>query len=268
MLPLKNLKKSFRWIFYVTVFSCDQWFSYSPYESQLQESYVGTTKKNLELIKSRNAGDARPFKVALLSDTHYQYRKLDDAISDINKRVYFDFVIVTGDIADNGLKQEFIFFHEIMKNLTIPYFTVIGNHDYLANGEDVYSEMYGAYNYTFVVNNVKFVLFDNVRWESEKVPDFHWLETELHNNHGYDHVIPFSHIPPSDGQMEPYRERYHELLVRNSIQYSIHGHSHDFSLTELYGAGVWYHTISSPQFNAYTELTVSPDSIGIQKLEY
>jgi 3',5'-cyclic-AMP phosphodiesterase len=269
MLAIKTLWRTFVWIFFINAFwSCDPWFSYSPYESRLEESYTDITQKNLELIKSLSVGDSKPFKVALLSDSHYHFRKLDEAIIDINQRDYFDFVIVTGDIADNGLKQEFIYFHESMKNLTIPYLTVIGNHDYLANGEHVYGKMFGPYNYTFVYNNIKFVLFDNVRWESEKVPDFGWLARELNNNDGYDHVIPFSHIPPFDGQMEGFRTGFHQLMVQNKIRYSIHGHSHDYSLAELYGNGVLYHTVSSPQFNAYTELSIWPDSIGIQKIAY
>ena len=268
MLWLKN-HRWLVWVFWITIaWSCDPWFSYSPYESRLDPSYVGLTEQNLDLIRSLSAGDSKPFRVALLSDTHYHYSKLDEAVADINSKDYFDFAIVTGDIAENGLKQEFIFFHESMSKLTIPYLTVIGNHDYLVNGEKVYSEMYGPYNYTFVFNNVKFVMFDNVRWESEKSPDLPWLSSVLHNDHGYDHVIPFSHIPPFDGQMQEYREKIQQLLVENNIRYSIHGHSHRYTLEELYGGGVWYHTIPSPQYSAYTELSVYPDSISFKKIEY
>lgn len=269
MLALRKLRISFLTLVVVTSFAaCDPWFSYSPYESRLEEKYIALTEENLERIHALSVSDSKPFKVALLSDTHYHFAKLDEAISDINKRNYFDFVVVTGDIADNGLKQEFVFFHEHMKNLAIPYVTVIGNHDYLSNGEVVYEEMFGAYNYSFVFNNVKLVMFDNVRWESEKVPDFVWLESELKNDHGYDHVIPFSHITPVDGQMEEFRMLYHELLVRNHISLSVHGHAHYYALEEYYGDGVLYHTISSSQFSAYTELTVTPDSISVQKIDF
>ena len=265
---LKSLKGLLLFLLIAGLVSCDPWFSFSPYESRLEEVYHDITAENLALLRERSTGDSQPFKIALLSDTHYHFSKLDEAIVDINKRGYFDFAIVTGDIADNGLKQEFVYFHESMKNLTIPYLTVIGNHDYLSNGEAVYTQMFGEYNYTFVFNNVKFVMFDNVRWESEKVPEFEWFKGQLKNGHRYDHVIPFSHIPPFDGQMEEFRERFHRLLVDHEIGFSIHGHSHDFSLQELYGDGTMYHTISSPQNNAYSEMTITPGGIEIQKIEF
>ena len=248
--------------------ACDPWFSYSPYESRLEESYIDITAANLALIRAGSAGDSKPFNVALVSDTHYHYANLDDAIADINQRASFDFVVVTGDITDNGLKQEFVFFHESMKKLTIPYVTVIGNHDYLSNGEDVYSLMFGDFNYTFVYNNVKFVLFDNVLWESEKVPDFAWLAGELSRSHQYDHVLPLSHIPPTDGQMAEFRNDFHDMLVRNNVRLSIHGHSHKYTLEDIYGDGILYHTVPTPQDREYSSISISADSVHIEKISY
>lgn len=247
---------------------CDPWFSYSPYGSRLHGDYHDITAENLKAIANLNEGDSKPFKVALIADTHYHFGKLADAIADINRRGDFDFAIVVGDITDNGLKQEFIFLHESMKALTIPYFTVIGNHDYLANGEQVYTQMYGEYNYAFEYNNVKLVMFDNVRWESEKVPDFGWLDAELENREGYDHIIPFSHIPPFDGQMDEFREEFHRILLKHHIGLSIHGHAHRFSLDELYGDDILYHTVSTPQHREYTSLTVLPDTLLIENVPY
>ena len=268
MHSFKRLTITIFFLLAMGLLSCDRWFSYSPYEAELDPAYHHTTEKNLSLIKAADAGDSKPFKVALLSDPHYHFSKLHDAIVHINKKGDYSFVIVTGDLSENGLMQEFIFFYESMNEMRAPYLTVIGNHDYLSNGELVYSQMFGAFNYSFVFNNVKFVMFDNTTLESNKQPDMDWLARSLVNDHGYDHVIPFSHIPPYDGQMKAYSERYHELMVRNHITASIHGHRHEFSLEETYGDGVRYLTVSSPQYRTYSELTVTPTGIEIQKIEY
>lgn len=248
--------------------SCDTWFAYSPYEAQVGPAYHATTAKNLERIKAMNSGDSRSFKVALLSDPHYHYGKLEDAIAQINKDSSYAFAVVAGDLTENGLKQEFVFFYETMARLKLPYLTVIGNHDYLSNGEALYQQMYGPYNYTFVFNNIKFVLFDNNTIESEKEPEFEWFAGELVNDNGYDHVIPIAHIPPYDVQMERYHQKYHELMVKNKVSFSIHGHRHDFSEEDVYGDGIKYVTISSPQKRTYTELTISPLGIDVRKIEY
>jgi Icc protein len=269
MRGFKNIHIVFLYLFLLTgVPGCDPWFSYSPFEARLDDKYHNTTARHLARIAGQNAGDSKPFKVALLSDPHYHFSKLSDALTDINGKGDFDFAIVTGDLTENGLLQEFVFFYDHMAGLNIPYLTVIGNHDYLSNGEIVYGQMFGSYNYSFVYNNVKFVLFDNVKWESQQDPDFNWFENELINDGGYDHVIPLSHIPPYDGQMESHYQHFHQLMVKNNIRVSIHGHKHTFSREETYGDGVEYVTISSPQKRSYTALTITPDAIQIEKVDY
>lgn len=248
--------------------SCDPWFSYSPYEADVNANRRNTTEKNLALIQQQNHEDSKPFKVALLADPHYHFSKLEDAIDHINKDPEFVFAIVAGDLTENGLLQEFIYFHDAMSRLRVPYLTVIGNHDYLANGEMVYEEMYGPVNYSFTFNNTRFVLFDNNTIESGKEPDLDWIERELVNDSNYDHVVPVAHVPPYDVQMEKYRDRYHTFLFKNGINLSVHGHRHDFSLEKVFGDDIEYLTISSPQKRTYTALSVSPTSIEVQKIEY
>jgi Icc protein len=248
--------------------SCDPWFAFSPYDASLDKAYHGTTGKNLAIINAADGGDSRPFKIAVLSDPHYHFSKLEDAIVHINRHDEYAFVIVTGDLSENGLKQELIYFYQIMAGLKIPYITVIGNHDYLSNGQQVYSQMYGPYNYAFVFNNVKFVMFDNTTIESEQDPNMDWLATSLVNDGGFDHVIPFAHVPPYDTQMRNHYQNYHALMVQNGITASIHGHKHAFSIEESYGDGVRYVTVSSPQKREYSELSITPGGIEVQKIEY
>lgn len=247
--------------------SCDPWFAYSPYEARLDKAYHNTTEKNLALIRASDSDD-RTFKVALLSDPHYHFRKLDQAIAHINAQGDYKFAIVAGDLSENGLKQEFVYFYESMTRLKIPYITVIGNHDYLSNGETIYGQMFGHNNYSFVVNNVKFVMFDNTTVESSREPDMQWLASTLKNDSGCDYVIPVSHIPPYDQQMKNHSQRFHELLAQNDIRLSVHGHRHDFSKEHVFGDGIDYLTVSSPQKRSYTELTISPQGLNIKKIEY
>jgi predicted phosphodiesterase len=255
-------------MFLLSLSSCDSYFSYSPYEAALDGRYHNTTAKQLALIKALDTNESKTFKVALLSDTHYHFDELSEAIAHINNKPDISFAIVTGDITEQGLIKEYIFFYDLMKTLKVPYVTVIGNHDYLSNGETVYSQMFGDFNYTFNFNNVKFVLFDNVRWESEKEPDFTWFAAALKNEHRWDHVIPASHIPPFDKQLAGQEELYTGLMTDNHITTSLHGHAHDFSRSQMYGDGVTYVTISSPQKRTYAELTVTPDSITVEKIDF
>lgn len=259
----------FGWLFILLLVSaCDPWFAYSPYEANVDERDRGQTARNLAALEALDTEDRHSFKVALLSDPHYHYRKLGDAIRHINDSDDYAFAIVASDLTENGLKQEFLYFHQTMGLLKIPYLTVLGNHDYLANGERVYEQLYGPFNYTFVYNHVKFVMFDNNTIESEKQPDLNWLAEAMSGSDAYAYVIPVSHIPMSDPQTSGYREAFHSILVKNGATLSVHGHRHHFSAEELLGDGVRYLTVSSPQKRSYTALTISDTGLTIEKIEF
>jgi 3',5'-cyclic-AMP phosphodiesterase len=257
------------------LWACNDPFSFSPFESQVSEPLRNTTEKNLARILTLDTVWNKPFNVALISDSHYHFDDLADAIADINQTGGFSFIIVTGDITENGLLKEFEIFHQIMSRSTIPWLTVIGNHDYLSNGSSVYREMFGPMNYAFVFHNVKFVMWDNTIWESNQEADYNWLSEALASPDDmdnasvpYNHVITLSHIPPFDGQLKGNAEKFNRLLRDNNVKLSVHGHKHQFFAGELFEGGLQYMTVGSPQYRSYASLTITPAEITIRKIDY
>lgn len=248
---------------------CEKPFSYSLYDAHVVGEYRYTTEKNLQQLAAFDTGYRETIRVALLADTHYHFDELNDAIQDINKRSEALLTFLIGDITEHGLLSEYVFIRQIMERLTVPYLTVIGNHDYLANGETIYQQMFGNFNYSFVFDNIKFIIFDDVFWESEKTPDFLWLKKELEDKEDYRHVFVVAHIPPFDDQLrDEYKRLYHRLLVENGVALSIHGHAHKYSLEELYGDGVFYLTVPSPQKRSYCELVIDASGVRVEKFDY
>src|SRR5688500_2575012 len=92
-----------RLIITITILSCEKPFTFSPYEAFVEEEYRDTTQKNLIRIDSLNASDSRPFKVAMIADSHYHHEDLYDALMHINAQSDIEFIIVPGDIAESGL---------------------------------------------------------------------------------------------------------------------------------------------------------------------
>lgn len=274
LIKISNLLTASLFVLVSISLSCSDPLSFSPFEAKVRKEHRHTTEKNLEKIRRLDFGN-ETFKVALIADTHYHFNALFDAIRDMRRKGDFSFIIVVGDITENGLLKEFEVFHSIMATAGIPYLAVIGNHDYLSNGGGVYQEMYGAFNYSFIFNNVKFVVWDNVIWESRKEADYEWLEQALDrrsgdgdSNKSYDHIIPLSHIPPSDAQFESHKDRFHGLLKRNGITLSVHGHKHEFSLRALFQDDIQFVTVGSPQHRSYTELYINGKDIQVRKIEY
>jgi hypothetical protein len=68
--------------------------------------------------------------------------------------------------------------------------------------------------------------------------------------------------------MKNHYEEFHRMLVDNNIDLSVHGHRHDWSMDQVYGDGVDYVTVSSPQKRAYTELSITDVGIDVKRIEY
>ncbi|WP_339660189.1 metallophosphoesterase [uncultured Polaribacter sp.] len=248
----------------LTFTNCAHPFEFSVYEANVKTNQQNTTVKNLKLLENISL-DSKEFKFAFISDVHFFYDQLGDVIDDINNRDDVKFVIFGGDIADQALLREYEIFYDIMSNLKKPYVTVIGNHDYNVNGGIIYKKMFGDYNYSFEFNNNKFVLFDNVVWESEKELDFDWLTSELKDNTSYNQVFVVAHIPPDGDQFEgELEEKYRALMLAYNVPLSIHGHTHTFN----YEVGeVSYLTAPAVKEKAYNIVSVKDKGFSVELIE-
>jgi len=247
--------------------ACDKIFEFSPYEANVNTEFKNTTKKKLQLIKDIQL-NSDIFSFAFVTDNHYYYDNLRTVIDDINKKDDILFVIFGGDIADHALLKEYEIFYNTMKNLDKPYLTVIGNHDYRSNGEIIYKQMFGDYNYSFEFNHYKFILFDDVVWESNKNPDFDWLSTQLTDNALFKQVFVIAHLPPFTSQFDSDMEQtYTTLIQENNVQLSIHGHAHRYSYGKVYNDSVNYLIVPCLKKPTYCIINVHNKSFDIELIE-
>lgn len=263
------LKVSLIVISFLWISSCENYFEYSPYAANVNDSYKNTSKTEMNYLLEADTVYRVEFKFAVIADSHYNFNELHDAIKNINKNKSLDFVIVNGDIADHGYLKEYELFHENMEDLSIPYLTVIGNHDYRSNGKKIYNKMYGEVNKRFTFNNNLFILFDDVFWESNKNPDMDWLEKELKDNDKYENVFVLSHIPPYSRQFtDEFEMRYRELMLKYEVDLSIHGHIHRHDYSDYYNDGMLYLGVETIMDKEYVILTVKDNNINVERIKY
>jgi Icc-related predicted phosphoesterase len=231
-----------RYIYYLIVafvfvlstafYSCKKTFEYSPYSADIADTYKGnTTQINIDRIKKLSVDESGKFKIALLSDTHNYHDQLVAAIKHINNDEEIKFVVICGDLSDQGLQKEYTILYDMLKKLNKPVLTVIGNHDYLANAETIYADMFGEKNYTVDFGHYTFLFFDNVFWEKNGTPDFTWLNSQasIAKEKGNTPIL-ISHIPPFGDQYDEQNRKMHEKVVSdNKIPLSIHGHTHAYA---------------------------------------
>ena len=227
-------------------------FEYSPYETEDGNTYQDLVLTNITRLTNADNPIRESFKFAFLTDTHSDYDAFADAVESINGNPDILFVIHGGDMTDYGLLKEYEWSAEILSQLRIPFFTVIGNHDCLANGKHVYHAMFGDTYYSFVLNIGEFVKYkfiflnDNTleyEYKESETKDLElWIEGEFTNSEEYDGLFVTAHVPPfSDYYFtDQLEEEFRSLLTEHNVLLAMFGHDHRFYCSEYYNDGVMY----------------------------
>lgn len=246
---------------------CEEMVEYSPYDVRVRVTNVN--KKNISEIADLEAVQSRTdtFTFAVISDPHTFYADLANAVSSINANSDILFTVVTGDVTDAGLFKEYDWEYHHISKLKQPFVTLIGNHDYLSNGKEIYKKMYGPSNFSFVYQGTKFVLFDDVVWEhGNSRPNFEWLAEELNGEEEYNHQLVFAHIPPGNDQLEGDYTKTFEEILENKVSLMFCGHNHNYEDNQK--DGVRYIVVGSVSKRYYSLVTVTKDTVTTQKVNF
>ena len=249
--------------------SCDEIIEYSPYQNIVKSEWKQQNVKNYNKLLPEAQNEFKPFRVGLIADSHTYYDDFEKQIDYLNTRDDLDFIIHLGDVTLSANAREFDWYSDLIGRLKVPVFTLIGNHDCLGNGYDIYNEMFGESNFFFEYQEVKFVFFDNVIWEKKtQDPDFDWFASAIVNDNNYKHVIPFSHIYPWDPQFSYGNELvFNYILEEANIPLSIHGHGHSYELSKRYGS-LDYLIVPSCIRHELVILDIQKDTVNIERINY
>lgn len=196
-----------------------------PWANMIDSTYKGLTANELSRLGGESAA-FEPFNVALLADPQVIPGFLRLASKAIDYRDDISLTLILGDLTDRSLRHEFFWVGDVVKHARHPLLTVVGNHDGLIYGENIYNDMFGAINYSFVYRGIKFIMWNNNPYEWG-FPDFGWLESEV-NSHA--DVIIAAHQPP--GKIERYPEandQFEAVLSHPNVLGSVHGHTHQYN---------------------------------------
>jgi predicted phosphodiesterase len=233
-------------------------FEYSPHAIVLDGSEHGLHEKALARLRATRAPETVRF--AVVGDTQVAFDEAEEAVAHLNARDDIDFVVQIGDFTHFGLLEEFRRMNEIFARLRVPYFVVIGIHEHLGNGQDIYERMFGPGHLAFTFGRSRFVLFDSNSREfayDGTIPDVAWLAAQLAPDGDHDARVLFSHVPPGTSDFDPKLvARYDALLRGHQPLISFHGHEHRFRFEEREGTQLF--VADSVDHRSYLVAEVDP----------
>jgi 3',5'-cyclic AMP phosphodiesterase CpdA len=182
----------------------------------------------------RNLSLGASYSFVTLSDTHIEggdahgLEKLKDHIAPSDK-----FVAVTGDITQNGSREDLEKFIEIAETLGIPCYPVIGNHDVFFGNFSNWRDLIGSTSYRIDHSNTTLFILDSAN-SSFGASQIDWLRKELESPRN--HVFVFTHVnlfvgsplnAAHAGQLSEIRERAKVMsILKGRVDAVFMGHIH------------------------------------------
>lgn len=204
---------------------------YSPWETEIDcRDYYQDNLQRLTQIEADTSGQLA-FGVALLADFHIDLSDIKTAVKRINQRDDVAFALILGDMTDQGLAVEFEWACKALADLEVPRFYVIGNHDGISFGKEIFWKNFAPFDYAFTYKDVKFIQYNDNAYEFPGAPDYDFLAKEAAVQPGETRrkTLGVSHVSPVvDVHTEEEAAKLRQFLFDHNFNLTLHGHDHQF----------------------------------------
>ncbi|WP_295938551.1 metallophosphoesterase [uncultured Alistipes sp.] len=245
---------------------------YHPYDTRI-EGERDINAKNIGRIEQACEGK-REIRFAVISDSQRWYDELEDAVKVLNRRDDIDFVIHGGDLADFGLRFEFEHQRDILNHLNVPYVAILGNHDCLATGQDIFRKIFGEYNFAFTAGNIRFVCLNTNALEfdyTQSVPDFQFIEAQVKEFPDQaEKTVVAMHAKPYTDQFNNGLAKIFQYAITQfpGLQFCVNGHGHTFRIADIFEDGVLYYECDNIGKKTYLLFTVNDDGYAYEHVAF
>ncbi|MBI2926432.1 MAG: metallophosphoesterase [Verrucomicrobia bacterium] len=188
------------------------------------------------------SGGGRAFRFLAVNDLHHASAACDEWFAALVRQMRghegIEFVLLLGDLADTGEEADLAAIRDHFRTLRLPFYSVIGNHDYLtATDRRAYEQIFPRQlNYEFEHRGWQFVGIDSTEgtsWEKTRVQPatLRWLDDRLPKLSRHRPLVLFTHFPlGADVRMRPLNadevlERFLDFNLRGVFGGHFHGYT-------------------------------------------
>jgi hypothetical protein len=160
----------------------------------LNKSYVPITG-TIQNLNSAKKVESKSFSFAVAGDNHSNLEVYDEIIGKVNAS-QADFFVDLGDTTRVGGASEYADTQAVLNKLKVPYHMVIGQHDIVGNGQEIWQEYYGPTYYSWDYENAHFVALDDVTDPNVfSEVELSWFQRDLSSS-SKNLKFVFLHVPP------------------------------------------------------------------------
>jgi 3',5'-cyclic AMP phosphodiesterase CpdA len=193
----------------------------------------------------------RRFRFLVINDTHYMSDEcggfLDRVVHQMKYHRGVDFCLHVGDLVEKGERNHLANVRDIFSGLGMPVYTVIGNHDYLANKDRAaYDELFPKRNnYWFEHNGWQFVGLDSSQGSAYEKTSIQpatmdWVRDNVSQLDRSRPTVVFTHFPlgPKVRYRPQNADRLLDLFRPVNLRAVYNGHFHGFTENKFQEAPV------------------------------
>ncbi|MFV0536064.1 MAG: PQQ-binding-like beta-propeller repeat protein [Dysgonomonas sp.] len=186
------------------------------------------------------------FRFALVTDLHVTkdslaYNDLKQTVEQINNTSNISFVLVTGDITEEGDRASLYKAKSLLDQLNVKYYIISGNHEtkWSESGSTDFGHIFGSERFKFQYNGYTFLGFATgpiIRMMDGHVApqDIAWLEEELSSAKPNMPFILVTHYPLQDGDVDNWYE-VTDVARKYNVKAILGGHYHSNKLLSYDG---------------------------------
>ena len=161
-----------------------------------------------------------------------------------------------------------------MGKIRVPYVALVGNHDFLGTGDQMFRKMYGNYDFSFIAGRVKFVCLNTNATEYDHlaaVPNLDFMESEISADSAlFDRTVVCMHARPYCEQFNNNVAKVFHHYVKSfpGLMFCMNGLDHRQCQEDIYGDGMVYYGVDSAEHRSFYLFTITQHGYEYEIVRY